>query len=108
MKDSFEFVTKIIELHNSKNQKMISFHVDSLYNNVPVNEAMKIMVDNLFKGEIQLSISIDRMLSKITFELPVCDNLLRFLQGTCIQQDGVAVGSPLRLILAYIFMSHLK
>lgn len=49
IKDSFEFVKKIIGIEDSSNQVMISFDVDNLYTNVPVNEAIEMTLDMLFK-----------------------------------------------------------
>lgn len=108
IKDSFEFVKRIIELPSSKNQTMISFDVDNLYTNVPVNEAIEITLDNLFKGNNQPPIPFDRIQMKYLLELAVCNVPFRFLEDTYIQQDGVAMGSPLGPILADIFMSNLE
>jgi 5-methylcytosine-specific restriction endonuclease McrBC regulatory subunit McrC len=75
-------VKKILELPNSKNQTMISFDVDNLYTDVPVNEAIKITLDNLFKGKNQPSIPFDRTQLKELLELAVCYIPLRFLDNT--------------------------
>ena len=48
VKNSFEFVKKIMEIEDSANQIMVSFDVDNLYTNVPVHEAIKITLDMLF------------------------------------------------------------
>ena len=55
IRDSFQFVRKICEINNSKNQIMISFDVDSLCTNIPVHEAIDITLDMLFKKVISIT-----------------------------------------------------
>ena len=108
IRDSFEFVKKIIGIQDSANQVMISFDVDNLYTNVPVNEAIEITLDMLFKRSNQLDIPFTRLQFKQLLEMAVTNIPFRFLNKLYIQVDGVAMGSPLGPILADLFMSNLE
>ena len=108
IRDSFEFVKKICNINSSKNQVMISFDVDSLYTNVPVQEAINITLDMIFKRPSPAPIPFDRTQLKQLLEISVCNIPFRFLNDTYVQCDGVAMGSPLGPILADIFMSNLE
>ena len=52
LKDSFEFAKDII--NQNSNCFMASLDVDSLFTNVPLDETIKICIDELFKSEITL------------------------------------------------------
>ncbi|CAF5034961.1 unnamed protein product, partial [Rotaria sp. Silwood1] len=108
IRDSFEFVKKIIGINNSLNQIMISFDVDNLYTNVPVHEAIEITLDLLFKTPKSSNITYTRSQFKELLKIAVCDIPFRFLDKTYTQIDGVAMGSPLGPILADLFMSNLE
>ena len=108
IKDSFQFVRRITEMTESKRQTMISFDVDNLYTNVPVNEAIEITLDMLFKRPSPPPILFNREQLRRLLEIAVCNTPFRFLDRTFLQCDGVAMGSPLGPILADVFMSNLE
>ena len=108
VKNSFEFVKKIMGIKDSANQIMVSFDVDNLYTNVPVHEAIKITLDMLFKNPNSPSIPFNRSQFKQLLEYAVCNVPFRFLDRKFVQIDGVAMGSPLGPILADLFMSNLE
>ena len=51
LKDSFDFVNKISKIKN-ENYTMVSFDVESLFTNIPINETIEITI-NLCFGEEQ-------------------------------------------------------
>ena len=53
LKDSFEFAKDIT--NQNSNCFMASLHVDSLFTNVPLDETIKICIDELFKYEMTVS-----------------------------------------------------
>jgi hypothetical protein len=108
IRDSFEFVKKIVGITDSSNQVMISFDVDNLYTNVPVNEAIEITLDMLYKRSIPPDIPFTRIQLKQLLEMAVCNIPFRFIDKIYIQIDGVAMGSPLGPLLADLFMSNLE
>ena len=108
IRDSFEFVKRIRTLKDSNSHTMVSFDVDNLYTNVPVNEAIEITLDTLYKRENPPPIPFNRAQLKTLLEMSVCHIPFRFLDKVYIQTDGVAMGSPLGPILADLFMSKLE
>ncbi|CAF3362230.1 unnamed protein product [Rotaria sp. Silwood2] len=108
IKDSYELVKKITGIHDSSNQIMISFDVDNLYTNVPVNEAIEVTLDMLFKRSNPAPIPFTREQFKELLEIAVCNVPFRFHDKIYIQNDGVAMGSPLGPVLADLFMTHLE
>jgi hypothetical protein len=58
------FFKKIIGITDSSNQVMISFDVDNLYSNVPVNEAIEITLDMLYKRPNPPNITFTRIWAK--------------------------------------------
>ena len=108
IRDSFEFVKMITEMKSSLNQITISFDVDNLYTNVPVHEAVEITLDTLFKTSKSPNIVYTRSQFKELSKITVCDIPFRFRDKLYTQTDDVAIGSPLRHILADLFMSNLE
>ena len=52
-KDSFEFAKDIT--NQNSNSFMVSLDVDSLFTNVPLDESIKICIDELFKSDMTVS-----------------------------------------------------
>jgi hypothetical protein len=50
LNDTFDFVNKITMLKNT-GYRMLSFDVESLFTNIPLDETIKIVVNKLFKNE---------------------------------------------------------
>ncbi len=48
LKDSFEFVNNISKVKNN-NLYMVSFDVESLFTNIPVDETIEILVKMIYK-----------------------------------------------------------
>ncbi|CAF0990039.1 unnamed protein product [Rotaria sordida] len=88
---------------------MVSFDIDNLYTNIPVQEAIEVTLNMLYnKKDTSLQIPFKRSEFKKLLEMAVHKVPFRFLNTTSIQEDGVAMGSPLAPILADIFLSKLE
>ncbi|CAF4373928.1 unnamed protein product, partial [Rotaria socialis] len=107
IKDSFDLVKQIREITNVQQQVMCSFDVDALYTNVPVKEAIDIVVESMGKSKTIKNTPFNKKQFKKLLELAVCNVPFRFMNEYYIQCDGVAMGSPLGPILADMFMSKL-
>jgi hypothetical protein len=83
---------------------MISFDVDNLYTNVPI----EITLDMLYKRPNPPNIPFTRIHLKHLLEIALCNIPFRFIDKLYIQIDGVAMGSPLGPLLADIFMSDIE
>ena len=103
--DSFEFVKSLKSLNLNKEVFMCSFDIKSLFTNVPLNEVIKICLEQLYHSDI----------IPPEFNEDTCNELLKLattnvdfsFNDTMYRQiDGVAMGSPLGPILANIFVGY--
>src|SRR5271156_5207875 len=85
-----------------------SFDIESLYTNIPVSEAIETALDLLYKEGKKPDCPYDRTQFKKLLELSSLNVPFRFLEENYVQQDGVAMGSPIAPILADIFISKLE
>ncbi|CAF3703119.1 unnamed protein product [Rotaria socialis] len=111
IKDSFEFVKKIKNtiLSQEKSYIICSFDVESLYTNVPVEEAINVTLDFIFKlKQKNANIPFSREQMKKLLELSVRDAPFRFQNKIYKQIDGVAMGSPLTPILANLWLQKIE
>ena len=87
--------------------KMISFDVKNLFTSVPLDETISIILRKIYdEGEIK--INIPRNVTNEMFLLCMKHVHFTFNRDIHIQLDGVAMGSPLGLLLANIFMCSLE
>ncbi|CAF3033919.1 unnamed protein product [Rotaria sp. Silwood2] len=110
IKDSFEFVKKIKEtiLDKEKTYIMCSFDVESLYTNVPVEEAIEITLDYMYKPTKLIDIPFNREQLKTLLNLAIRDAPFRFQNRIYKQIDGVAMGNPLAPIIADLWMQKME
>jgi hypothetical protein len=110
IKDSFEFVKKIkdIVLDKEKEYIMCSFDVESLYTNVPVEEAIEIVLDYVYKPKKLVDLPFNREQLKTLLDLSVRDATFRFQNKIYKQVDGVAMGNPLAPIIADLWMQKME
>ena len=106
VKDTFNFVTEIMDFKNADKYKMASFDVTSLFTNIPLDETINIILELLFPDNNSHYLNFNRQQYKKLLELAVKDNIFFFNKELYSQTDGVAMGSPLGPILANIFMSY--
>ena len=108
---SFSFVNEITQLTLSHDAVMVSFDVSSLFTNIPLNETVNIILDNLFSGTDEVQVE-NCVFSKPQFkkllEFAVKNNHFIFNNHLYEQTDGVAMGSPLGPSFANIFMCSLE
>ena len=89
VKDSFSFVEELRSF-DLKNKFLISFDVESLFTNIPLNET--------------IDISIKKTDLKKLFSVATSETHFLFNGKFYDQVDGVAMGSPLAPILANLFL----
>ena len=71
VKDSFDFVKKITEIKHVSDHTMLSFDVDNLFTNVPVNETIGIVLNKIYKKNQQSDTSLRREEMKHLLETAV-------------------------------------
>ena len=84
---------------------MASLDVDSHFTNVPLDETIKICIDELFQSEMTVSgLNKKEMFERISLNLK--ESIILFYNKYYSQIDGVAMGSPLGPTLANIFLCY--
>ena len=84
---------------------MASLDVDSIFTNVPLDETIKICIDELFKSEMTVSgLNQKEMFEMLSLTLK--ESIILFDNKYYSQIDGVAMGSPLGPTLANIFLCY--
>ena len=103
IKDSFSFVQELLSIDiNSDGVVMASFDVTSLFTNIPVDETIEIISDQIFANCMYLEGSLTIHQTSIS----CCKNCHFTFNGRIYQQtDGVAMGSRFGPLFANIFMS---
>ena len=90
---------------------MVSFDVSSLFTNIPLDETINIILDDLFSETEVLSFngcSFGKAHFKKLLEFAVKNNNFIFNNQLYEQVDGVTMGSPLGPAFANIFMCALE
>ena len=103
VKDSFGFAKD--NTQQSSKLFMASLDVDSLFTNVPLDEAIEICVNKLFKS-CQTVSGLNKQHVLEMFSLTTKENIILFDQKYYSQIDGVAMGSPLGPTLTNIFLCY--
>ncbi|CAM4987568.1 unnamed protein product, partial [Rotaria socialis] len=110
IKDSFEFVKRMKELtlEKGKPYTMCSFDVESLYTNVPVEEATEVTLNYIYKPTKLIDVPFDKEQMKTLLNLSIKDSTFRFHNKIYKQIDGVAMGNPLAPIIADLWMQKME
>ena len=91
------------------NGMLASLDVESLFTNVPVQETIKIVLDNVFSGNILPTLKVSRTLLEKLLQVCTLESPFRGPDGTLYRQkDGVAMGSPLGPLFANFYMCHIE
>ena len=105
IKDSFSFVQELLNSDiNSDSIVMASFDVTSLFTNIPVEETIELISNNIFVNCMYFEgFNRPRFIKLLSLSVKNCHFTFN---GRIYQQiDGVAMGGPLGLLFANIFMS---
>ena len=103
--NSKQLTDLLSKLTINKNSKMISLDIKDMYTNIPVNETLKIIQDQL-----KLSNCNDEESTQIISLLQnsLQQNYFTFNGNFYLQPDGLPMGSPLSSILSEIFLQHIE
>ena len=105
MKDTFSFVSQF-QNANLSQKFLVSYDVTSLFTNIPLQETIDIAINFIFNHNPNLKIFRTEL--KKLFLFPTSQTHFIFNSKFYNQIDGVAMGSPLALVLANIFMGFNK
>ena len=79
---------------------MCTVDVESLYTDIPVEEAINVTLDYMFKSTKLINVPSNRNQVKRLLELSICNVPFRFQNKMYRQIDRVAMGNPLVPIIA--------
>ena len=106
-KDTFDFISRISNAEDA-NKYMVSFDVESLFNNVPLIEVIDICVARLYHTQEYTPPKLPEEVFKSLLQMVTSDTYFLFNGDLYKQLDGVAMGSPLGPVLANTFLAHLE
>ena len=101
--DTFTFVQDVQSL-SMFGKFMVSFDVESLFTNIPLEECIDLAVNYISEGNPDLKLSKPELRSLLT--VATAQTHFLFNGSFYDQTDGVAMGSPLAPVLANLFMGH--
>ena len=107
IKSTKEFIGKVKSKEVPNGYQIVSFDVKSLFINVPLDRRIDIVLRRIYdKHELQTSITRSEMKELLI----LCTKNVHFTFNNVIkvQNDGVAMGSPLGPVLSDIFMIELE
>ena len=108
VENSFKFCQDVGNLSNSDNLFMASFDVENLFTNVPLNETINIILDQLFTLPNSTVIGLTKDLFKNLLELSVLNSFFIFNGKLYKQIEGLGMGLPLGPTFANIFMCFME
>ena len=84
---------------------MISFHIEMLFTNIPLEATINICDDELFKNKTNKVNNLTKEYFSSLLKLTTLDSFFIFDGKYYKQKDGVVMGSTLDPTLANVFMS---
>lgn len=89
---------------------LTSLDVENLYTNVPIDETINIILENVYRNENNFAPpKIPEPTLKSLLEICTKEAPFRNIDGKIFQQiNGIAMGSPLGCIFANYYMTHLE
>ena len=110
VKDSKHFVDEIKDFRLSPDEILVSFDVKSLFTNIPIDEAVRVIFEKMNENEELVSDRTSLTTDRIADLLELCLRSTYFMyQGEFFeQQDGVAMGSPVSATVANLYMEYFE
>ena len=104
------FLDEINKFKFKVDHKLVSFDVQSLFTNVPLDETINIIADYIYSKDNQIKDNLPSMKKEVFIKLLHLANQEMFLYKDKLyqQHDGVGMGSSLALTLANFFLAHIE
>ena len=109
VKNTQEFIDNIKGIHLGEDQSMMSYDVKALFTSVPTTKAI-IIINQLLEEDQELQQRTSLSIENITSLLEFCTTSTYFsFRGKFYEQvEGAAMGSPLRPIVANLYMESFE
>ena len=108
IKDTTTFPNILAENPIKEDEEDISYDVVSLFTNVPVEETIEYILDEIYAKKSLKPICPSRLIMKRFLKRLATDCLFSINGRLIKQQDGCSMGSPLSVAMAGIFMTKLE
>lgn len=106
VKNSYEFIEKMKTVELSPNHKLVSFDVTNLYTNVPVDKTVTVLKNILSETGILNEIEVNELI--YILQLVLKQNYFSFNDEHYVQEEGLAMGSPLSGLLADLYLNYFE
>ena len=108
IKSSPELLLKFQELRPSSIREFYSLDVESLFTNVPVQETIEIICNQVYNHETIAPPDLDRSMLNELLTICTTQTPFEFDGSVYIQKNGVSMGSPLGPTFAEFYMANLE
>lgn len=104
--NTYELIDKIKDINIPQNSLFLSFDVNDMYTNIPIDETIEILEQQLIDHGTLTRPQINDVI-KLT-KVTINQNYFQYNNSFYIQEDGLPMGSPLSGLLADIYMNNLE
>lgn len=108
IQDTLKFPNILAEQDLKTDEEDISYDVESLFTNVPVDETIEYILDEIYINKRLKPLSKNRLIMKRLLKKLTSDCLFSINGRLMKQQDGCSMGSPLSVDFSGIFMTKLE
>ena len=91
-----------------KKTKKISYDVESLFTNVPADETIEYILDEIYVNKRLKPICKSRLIMSRMLKKLISDSLFSINGRLIKQKDGFSMGGPLSVDISGIFMTNLE
>lgn len=106
VKNTSDLIKNLNKIEVKENSRLVTFDVENMFTNIPTQETITIIENNLTEKSILSSIEINETIRLLRLTLK--QNYFIFNGTVYSQEQGLGMGSPLSGLLAEIFMNDLE
>ena len=108
IKDTLTFPDILAEKDLQEDEEDVSYDVESLFTNVPVEETIEYILDEIYVNKRLKPLCKNRLIMKRLLQKLISDCLFTVNGKMLKQKDGCSMGSPLSVDISGVFMSKLE